>query len=181
MGASFFKTTSRGKSLNDAYDSAKQYAEDKYGYDPYNGTISTTSGVRDVTNEYRASIKDLSKYIEDAMDRMNKRDCWAICIQKPKVNTNKVKSQVEHIVTPGTKKWVLRYSVRHNNHLVGSWPTKGEALKDARRYTEMNNVPTIIEMEKLLEKGTATVAKVTYKKSSNEKDGEWVFFGWAAE
>jgi hypothetical protein len=35
-------------------------------------------------------------------------------------------------------------------------------------------------MERRLEKDAhALVAKVTYKKSSTERDGEWVFFGWA--
>jgi hypothetical protein len=36
-------------------------------------------------------------------------------------------------------------------------------------------------MEKKLEKGNSQVARVTYKKSNNEKSGKWVFFGWAAE
>ena len=37
------------------------------------------------------------------------------------------------------------------------------------------------ELEKILEKGTAQVAKVIYKRSSDERDGEWLFFGYAAE
>jgi hypothetical protein len=36
-------------------------------------------------------------------------------------------------------------------------------------------------MKKYLEKGDNLVAKITYKKATNERDGEWVFFGYAAE
>jgi hypothetical protein len=112
---------------------------------------------------------------------MNKRDCSAICLCKPVANKNKTKSQVDHIVTPGTKKWVLKYVVQRGDHVIGSWNTKGDAVKDARKYTEKHQVPTTILMKKFLEKGDNLVAKITYKKAPNEKDGEWVFFGYAAE
>jgi hypothetical protein len=36
-------------------------------------------------------------------------------------------------------------------------------------------------MEKVLDKANKTVAKITYKKSTTERDGEWIFFGYAAE
>jgi hypothetical protein len=36
-------------------------------------------------------------------------------------------------------------------------------------------------MKKFLEKGDNLVAKITYKQAINERDGEWVFFGYAAE
>jgi hypothetical protein len=36
-------------------------------------------------------------------------------------------------------------------------------------------------MTKTLEKGKTEVAKITYKKSTTERDGQWVFFGYAAE
>jgi hypothetical protein len=183
MGATFFRTSYRGKSLSDAYKSAVEDAENEYGHDPYNGTISTTTGfhVIDRTREYKASGKSLEDYINIQSDKLSKRQCAAICIEEPKSNNNKIKTQVEHVVTPGTKKWMLRYVVRHNDHFIGAWPTKGDALKDARRYTEANQVSTTISMEKYLEKGTSTVAKITYKRSDKEKDGRWIFFGWAAE
>lgn len=183
MGASFFQTTYRGKDIRDAYNSAVDDAEEEYGNDPYNGTISTTTdyGVVDKTKEYKASGKSLEQYISDMAGKSAKRQCFAICTEEPKTNTNKIKTQVEHIVTKGTKKWVLKYVVRRGDHFIGAWPTKGEALKDARRYTEMNQVSTSITMEKQLDKGTDTVAKITYKKSTSEKEGRWIFFGWAAE
>jgi hypothetical protein len=114
---------------------------------------------------------------------MNKRDCSAICVVKPVGNKNKTKSQVEHVVTPGTKQWVLKYEVEKyfEDGVIASCMTKGEAVKMARAYTEKNQQSTRIVMRKVLIKSDSTVAKITYKKAPNERDGEWVFFGYAAE
>ena len=181
MGACSFRNRGRGKSAREAFSKLQEYAIDEYGNDSYNGTISTVPGFRDITNEWKNSKKDLNQFIHDKLDDANKYDCFCICTQPPVENNNKTKSQVEHIVTPGTKKWVLKYVVRCRDHYVGGWATKGDALKDARRYTEANQAPTTISMEKYLEKGSSTVAKVIYKQSSKERDGEYVFFGYAAE
>ena len=88
---------------------------------------------------------------------------------------------MEHIVTPGTKKWVLKYVVRHGDYFIGSWDKKADAVKDARKYTESYQEPTTIEIEKVLDKGSSRVAIIRYKKSSTERPGKWVFFGYAAE
>ena len=185
MGACQFKMRSTGKTVEEAYRRACEIAEDEYGHqDGYNGTISTTHSFRDETEAYNKSkLNDVSAYIYGRFDShsMNKRDCLAICVKQPIANKNKTKSQVEHVVTPGTKKWVLRYVVKHNDHFIGAWTTKGDAVKDARRYTERNQVTTTIAMDKFLEKGDNKVAKITYKKATNERDGEWIFFGYAAE
>jgi hypothetical protein len=183
MGASWFKQTGYGTSLKDTYNNLRQDAEEEYGRDSYNGTISTTHHCEDLTAQYKRSNKSLQEYIEMQMDKIQKWHCGAICIQEPKANTNKTKSQVEHIVTPGTKKWVLKYVVydSYNDHMVASCITKGDAVKKAREYTEKQQRSTNICIEKSLEKGDRTVAKITYKKSTSEKPGKWVFFGWAAE
>jgi hypothetical protein len=182
MGASWFQQVGYGKTLNDAYNSACEEAEVEYGHqEGYNGTISTTHGVRDITEEYKRSKLDLEQFVRSKVEILNKRDCCSICLQEPVGNKNKTKSQVEHIVTPGTKKWVLKYTVRHGDHFIGSWNTKGDAVKDARRYTENNQVATTIEMEKVLDKGSNRVAIIKYKKAPTERPGKWMFFGWAAE
>jgi hypothetical protein len=185
MGACQFKGRYGGKTAEEAYNRACEEAELEYGsQDGYNGTISTTHGFRDETELYNKSkFNDVSAYIRHRFDShtMNKRDCSAICVVKPVGNKNKTKSQVENLFTPGTKKWVLKYVVRYGDHFIGSWNTKGDAVKDARKYTENNQVSTTIEMEKVLDKGSNRVAKITYKKATNERDGEWVFFGYAAE
>ena len=183
MGACQFEVTSYGKTAEAAYTKACERAEDEYGHqDGYNGTISTTNGFRDETEAYgKSKFDDTYAYIRNRFDSMNKYDCSAICLCKPVANKNKTQSQVEHIVTPGTKKWVLKYVVQRGDHVIGAWNTKGDAVKDARKYTEKHQVPTSIVIKKYLEKGDNLVAKITYKKSPTERNGEWIFFGYAAE
>ena len=189
MGACQFKMRSTGRTAEEAYQSACDEAEQEYGHqDGYNGTISTTHSFRDETEAYNKSkLNDVSAYIYGRFDShsMNKRDCSAICVVKPIDNKNKTKSQVEHVVTPGTKQWVLKYEVEgyydNDGNVIASCMTKGDAVKAARAYTEKNQISTKIIMRKVLIKSNPIVAKITYKKATNERDGEWIFFGYAAE
>lgn len=184
MGACSFQNTGSGKTMREAYSNLCAYAENEYGHqDGYNGTISTTSGFRDVTSDFKRSGKSLQNFINDNIERAEKwGSCLAICIEEPKGNTNKIKSQVNNIVTSGTKKWILKYVVSDNSgSVIGSALTKGDALKIAREYTEKTQMGTYIEMRKVLEKGSPKVAEITYKKSTTEKQGKFVFFGIAAE
>ena len=194
MGACQFKVRSTGKTVEEAYRRACEIAEDECGHqDGYNGTISTTHSFRDETETYKKSkffntsgglSDDVSAYIYNRFDShsMSKRDCSAICLRQPVGNKNKTKSQVEHVVTPGTKKWVLKYVVYDDGlRMITSCDTKGEAVTKARAYTEKHQSSTYICMEKSLDKGNKTVARITYKKSPTERDGEWIFFGYAAE
>ena len=186
MGACQFKVRSSGRTAEEAYKEACDEAEQEYGsQDGYNGTISTTHGFRDETEAYKKSkFDDVSVYIRDRFNShsMNKRDCSAICIQQPIANKNKTKSQVEHIVTPGTKKWILKYvAYNYHGHKLESFATKGDAIVFARLRVQKTQEVITIKMEKVLEKGSPNVAIVTYKKSPTERDGEWIFFGYAAE
>jgi len=181
MGACQFENSGRGKSAKEVFTKLQDAAEREYGDDCYNGTISTVPGFRDLTSEWKSSKKDLSRFIRERLNDANKYDCFAICTHQPVVNSNKIKSQVEHIVTPGTKKWVLKYVVYDYDNQLGSYDTKGDAVKAARAHTEKTFKRTTISMEKKLEKGSSQVATITYKKSSEEKDGQWIFFGYAAE
>jgi hypothetical protein len=183
MGACSFQTTSYGKSISEAYSNAVADARYESGNDSYNGTISTTQGVSDMTSEFKRSGKSLNDFMNDNIDKFSKwGNCGGICVQEPKTNSNKIKSQVEHIVSKGTKKWVLKYVVVSDyKGTLGNYRTKGEALKVARKYTEDTQNPTKVEMMKVLEKGNTQVAKITYKRGTNESKGKYVFFGWAAE
>ena len=184
MGACQFKSRYSGRTAEEAYQSACDEAEQEYGHqDGYNGTISTTHGFRDETEMYgKSKFDDISAYIRNRFETMNKRDCSAICVVKPVGNKNKTKSQVEHIVTPGTKKWVLKYvAYNYHGHKLESFATKGDAIVFARLRVQKTQEVITIKMEKVLEKGSPNVAIVTYKKSPTERDGEWIFFGYAAE
>ena len=184
MGACSFTTSAYGKSMSEAYNNAVSDAVSEYGSDSYNGTISTTNGVRDVTADYKRSGKDIRTFIENNIDNFNKWGaCGGICVEEPITNKGKIKSKVEHIVSKGTKKWVLKYVVEdaYNDKLVGSFKTKTDAVKKAREYTEKTQYRTSIYMRKELESGTSQVARVEYKRADNEKKGKYIFFGWAAE
>lgn len=186
MGACQFKERATGKTAQEAYKKLCEMAEEECGHqEGYNGTISTTSGFRDETELYNKSkFNDVSAYIYNRFDShtMNKRDCSAICVRQPVSNNNKIKTQVEHVVTPGTKKWILKYFVHAGyDTFIGAYLTKGEAVAKARAHTEKTQESTYVTMEKVLDKANKTVAKITYKKSSTERDGEWIFFGYAAE
>jgi hypothetical protein len=182
MGAEAFEVRYRGNSAKEAYDTAVEYAEQEHGHQQgYSGAINSTPGFKDVTAKYKASGKSLGSFINDEMDRIGKVDgAQCICIKEPKKNNNKIKTQVEHIVVPGTKKWVLKYRVASFDRIIGSYNTKGEAVEAARKYTESTGRSSFIDMEKVLEKGSTRVANVTYKKSSDECPGEYIFYGWAS-
>jgi len=183
MGASWFQTQSKGKNVQNAYDRAVDRANDEYGHqEGYSGEINSSSGCRDVTKEWKASGKSIDQYMNDAMDKLTKHQgAQAICLQEPVENKNKTKSQVEHIVTPGTKKWVLTYIVYCGESRIASAVTKGDAVKRARAYSEKHQCTTVIKMERCLNNAShALVAKVKYKPSTTEREGRWVFFGWAS-
>lgn len=184
MGANWFQVQSKGKNVQNAYNNAVDHANDEYGHqEGYSGEINSSTGYRDVTKEFKASGKSISQYMNDLMDKLTKHQgAQAICIQEPVENKNKTKSQVEHIVTPGTKKWVLTYIVYCGESRIASAVTKGDAVKRARDYSEKHQCTTQIKMERRLEKDAhALVAKVTYKPSTTEREGRWIFFGWASE
>ena len=183
MGSQSFTTYSRGKNVNDAYNRAVESAEEEYGHqEGYSGAINSAGGFADATKEFKASKKSLDKFIDEQIDKLTKFDgARAICIKDPIENKNTIKSQVEHIVTPGTKKWVLTYIVYCGSDRIASAVTKGDAVKRARDYSEKHQCSTTIKMERCLNNAShALVAKITYKPSSTERGGEWVFFGWAS-
>lgn len=182
MGAVQFIEKVRAKSLNEAYKKAVADAEDEHGHEEgYSGAINCTNSPSDVTRYYENSKQPLGKYIDAIIEKASKRDCFGICLEQPKSNTNKIKTVVEHVVEKGTRKWVLKYAVYDYDDRMKAFPTKGEAVSFARAYTEKTGKRTAINMEKVLEKGLTTVARISYKNSTSEKDGLYVLFGLAPE
>jgi hypothetical protein len=182
MGAQEFTITKSGWTMKEAYNRAIEDSIDEYGHqEGYSGTIASTSELRDITAEFDSSNKTPNKFIEDKLESCPKWMCYAICTKKPKQNKSKVKSKVEHIVNPGTKKWILNYVVRNDyEDYIGAYRTKGEALKAARKYTEETKWDTVVNMEKVLYKCDTKVAKIKYKKDTKEEPGIWTFFGVAS-
>lgn len=181
MGADSFITRSRGMNASKAYTTAVENAELEYGKDAYNGTISTTIGFRDVTADFRKSRKERRHFIDEMLYNAGKRDCFVIEEVAPVVNTNKVKSVVEHNVVKGTSKWELRYIVYNNQaEELKSFNTKTAAVTFARKHVEATRTNTTIVMTKILVNQNPVVAKVKYKSSTQEREGQYVFFGMAA-
>lgn len=183
MGSQSFTSYSRGKNAQDAYNKACEEAEYEYGHqDGYSGAINSSAGFGDITKEFKASKKPMNQFINEQIDKLTKFEgARCICLEEPIGNTNVIKTQVEHIVTPGTKRWVLTYIVYCGDSRIASAVTKGEAVKKARAYSEKNQCSTTIKMERTLNNAShALVAKITYKKATKERDGRWIFFGWAS-
>lgn len=182
MGSSWFSISTKAKNAKEAYDYAVDWAEEEYGHQQgYSGHINSTHGFRDVTEKWKASGKTLDEYTAKRHNELSKHDdAECICISAPKANTNKIKSVVEHVVEKGTKKWVLKYcALSSGESVIGSFSTKGEAVKAARDYTEKMKCPSSVIMVKVLEKGSNVTARISYKKSTTEKDGAYLFYGFA--
>jgi hypothetical protein len=183
MGATSFSFKERGTSLQNAYKNAYDEAREEHGTDSYNGTISTTRGVIDLTSKFKASGKSLNDFINDNIYKADKwGDCFGICVKQAKANTNKIKSVVKHEVFKGTRKWELVYVVtkRFSDTEIGAKDNKADAVKLAREHTEKTRESTSIHIERRLKGSSSRVAVIEYKGSTNEEMGEYVLFGVAA-
>jgi len=100
MGATNFSDIIMIKgNQRDAYNSLVEEAHYEYGHDSYNGTISTTSGFRDITSEAprygtKAFEKFEDKVLENRMYGISKwDDCACIEISKNTALYKKMKQR----------------------------------------------------------------------------------------
>lgn len=185
MGATLIETNSRGASMREAYNLAVEDAVYETGNDPYNGTISTTNGVIDITKEFRASGKSLADYA-DYLYENNKLQKWGpaagICVAEPVVNTNKIKTQVATTPQKGTRTWKTVYQVKvYNGEVIASSEFQIDAIKKAREYTEKTKEATSVHISKQLVGSKSLVSEITYKKADKERAGFYHFIALAAE
>lgn len=182
MGATTFTDKTRAYSMTEAYNQLVEDARDEYGSDNYNGTISTTGGFVDRTSDWKKSGLTINDFINKEIENTSKwGSCIGVCIQEPKQNSLKVKSQVEDIVVPGTKKWDLVYFVLNNRgEKINSSGHKTEAVKLARQFTEKTQQNTTVVMERVLVSCSPTVARIKFKHDKNQAPGQYYFFGFAA-
>lgn len=185
MGATFFYETGRGFSMKEAYSYLVEDAISEHGHDRYNGTISTTGGFIDKTAQYKEHVKkggNLDSFMRLAEEGSSKfSGCWGIELSPAVENNLKIKTQVEHVVVPGTKRWELIYQVMDSSGtVIAGAATKGEAVDLARSFTEKSKTPTQVIMTKALVSCSPLVAKITYKKDPKMKPGTYAFMGWAS-
>jgi hypothetical protein len=185
MGASLIEERGRGFSMNDAYKTAVEDAIYDHGNDSYNGTISTTNGVKDVTKQYRSSgksIGDFAEYLYETDQLQKWGNALGVCLSEPVVNNNKVKTQVNTTPQKGTRKWKTIYeATTSDGTVVSSSEFQIEAIKKAREYTEKTQQKTYVHITKKLENGNNLVSEISYKKSDKEKVGLYHFIALAAE
>jgi hypothetical protein len=185
MGASLIEERGRGSSINDAYKRAVEDAIYEHGNDSYNGTISTTNGVKDVTKQYRSSgksIGDFAEYLYETDQLQKWGNALGVCLSEPVVNNNKVKTQVNTTPQKGTRKWETRYVVQlFDGTVIGSSEFQIDAIKLGREYTEKNKEKTYVHITKKLIGSSTLVSEISYKKSDKEKEGLYYFIALAAE
>jgi len=75
MGATNFILSVKAKSAQEAYKKAVTEATEEYGFDPYNGTISTTNGFRMFTTS-ASDVREIYQFCDDNLDRTEK---WGQC------------------------------------------------------------------------------------------------------
>lgn len=182
MGACTFQHKTSSRSMNDAYQDLFDESVYENGHDSYNGTISTTSGIRDVTNMFKRSKLSLDKFIHTiGLEETQKwGDAWGIEIKKPRLK--KIKAKVDNIVTKGARKWETRYIIYDYQMTEITYKlSKGDAITKAKKLALKNNQRYSIRLEKHIIKSDNLVARVYAEIPKTEKLGEYVIFGWAAE
>lgn len=189
MGAISIQVTAHGKSMRDAFKNAQAEAQEEYGSDIYNGQINNCELIKDVTNR-RSDFDEDDHMYEWIIGQTSKREVYGYCTQNPIANKNKTKTVVKNIPQKGTRKWetryiaVAKYAHREPNNLMIniSEKTQTEAIKKARAWVEKNPDYTLeIKITKVLIEGNTSCAEIRYKKASNERDGSYVFIGFAPE
>lgn len=179
MGATEVFEYGHGKTMQIAFEKVQREAEEEYGNDSYNGKINNCFLVADWTNKYNG--KNLNELADLADDYCGKGEVIGICIDKPVPNKNKTKSQVENKAQKGARKWVTVYlAINIDGDIICQGKTQAECVKKARKYVEDRGEGSLnISIAKQIESGNSLCAKVSYKASSKEKQGRYVFLGLA--
>lgn len=181
MGAISIVTTARGKNMQEAFRNACAEAEDEYGRDSYNGQINNCQLIGDWTNK-RKNYPEDDHFHEAILNKTDKREVIGYCTQDPITNTNKTKSQVERNPQKGSRKWVTMYegySDWENKIFVREYKLE-DCIKKARALVDKKEVYRLkIRIIKALKVGESHCATISYKSSSKEREGTYVFVGMA--
>jgi hypothetical protein len=184
MGTRTFTQIAEAASMNDAFRNLQRAAREEYGSDAYNGEINNCELERDVTRQYNEA-KNKTKFIEETMHNLENRVAYGITLKEPKSSTNKIKSVVDVNTNKGARVWETRYVVYNSydesERSIASEKTQGAAIKKARAHTEKTQRRTSVYLEKVLVKGSTSIATVSYKASKTETKGKFLFIVAAPE
>ena len=177
MGTETRWATISGPTLEEAFADLQEEDGEERGKDIYSGSWCNCQGVREVSAEEFDAIDEnsgASKH-EPAM---------AKCIRKPIANSNKIKTDVVRFPNHGTRKWETIYNVVRigwPDEVLAGYKLQADAIIAARTRCEKTPVGSVYEVriaKRLVGKAGDTVcAKITYKKSSTERDGTWEIVG----
>ena len=174
-----FKITSQGNSFDDAFRAAKGQALKEDGN---TSPILLASTFEDRTSDYRKKDGDeiISKEVDEALVPL----CFGAQAKKPIPNLNKIKSAVSNHTSNGARKWYTVYEVhslsKDGTSLIKEIepkPNKKEAVDAAREWTGKNMQSSVVKIAKHLEEDSPIVSEITYKQSSRERLGTYVFYG----
>ena len=165
MGGIRKEANIKGRTLAEAFEKLQDSDKEELGNDYYNGGWNNASGIKEVS---RDEFENGNPYKHE--------DVWALCTRKPVENNMKVKTTVTNFPAKGTRKWVTKYVVddpRWGGCIVSELK-QSDAIKKARNLVEKNPSWRLdVYITKELEAQDSKVAKINYKKSSKEKDGNW--------
>ena len=193
MGATSFMVTQSGETLQQAYRQAVENALYFNGHDDYNGTISTTSGVKEFKWTKSKEFPTVESYADHLI--MNRSvEKWgsagAILIKSENKTVENFETKVVKVekITP-TKKaktWESVYVVKvKNGEVISRHKSKTDAIKKATEQVKKHSLEVIIEQQKVLKQGTnieLTLKPVTKTEKKKEKKtvNTYLLFGWAA-
>ena len=180
MGAISIEVTGYGRDIREAFSNAQEEAEEQYGNDSYNGAINNCSLIGDYTSKRPTMHPD--ELAELILSKTNKREVIGYCLQQPKLNENKIKTQVQNFPQEGARKWVTIYkAVDWYGKEVVRDKTQTGCIKKARAYVEKHtNTRLDIIICKELETGNSKCATISYKPAAGERLGKYLFIGMAS-
>jgi len=172
MGAIQKNDVITGRTLEEAFERLQDADREEHGTDAYSGGWNNIHGVTEV------SSKRFDEMVKN--DEVSKHTpAIARCLRKPVVNKMKVKTSVTNYPNKGTRKWVTKYVGTNGfeNREVVREESQALAIKKAREYVDKNPSERVdIHISKELQ-SASLVARVNYKPSKNEADGQWEVFG----
>jgi len=170
MGSTVKTATYSGKDVHEAWRNLQEELNEEYGHQQgYSGELNSC------TLEKRLSDAAFENLDEDDIP---KRVAYYRVLREPKESTNKIKTVVELFPNKGSRVWETRYCVYSTSgSLISSKKLQADAIKDARTYTEKTKERCYVDIEKVLLKQSTTVAKISYKKASSEREGVYEFIG----
>lgn len=130
--------------------------------------------------------KKFDEDMEVEMDKLIYPKGYVVILQKPILNTNKIRSSVNSFKQDGTRNWTTTFRICYMTTegirpIPNSFPftNKKEAVLAARDWTGENKVKSYIKVTKELlhPDDTVIVSEIDYKPSKNERMGTFLFFG----